>query len=171
MEPNDRPPLPADVDEFVQENGRTFMMTRRKDGMPTAHPMARFYAEGRVFLNMYSKSLKHHILERDPKITCLITNRGDAPDFKAVVYRGKARRVSIAETLADDAPLGIRIARTGSMEAAIEADGDLTRFAGEDHEDLRKRAKVMIQRIASETRVLWEVVPDQTEFLDRAREE
>ena len=171
MEPNDRPPMPAGVDEFVQENGRTFMITRRKDGMPTAHPMARFYAEGRVFLNMYSKSLKHHILERDPKITCLITNRWDAPDFKAVVYRGEARRVSIAETLADDAPLGIRIARTGSMEAAIAADGDLSRFAGEDRDDLRKRAKIMVQRIASETRVLWEVVPDQTEFLDRAREE
>jgi hypothetical protein len=163
--------MPADVDEFVQENGRTFMITRRKDGMPTAHPMARFYADGRLFLNMYSKSLKHHILERDPKITCLITNRWDAPDFRAAVYRGVARRVPLEETLADDAPLGIRIARTGSMEAALEADGDLSRFEGENRDDLRKRAKVMVQRIASETRVLWEVVPDETEFLDQAREQ
>jgi Pyridoxamine 5'-phosphate oxidase len=161
----------TEVDAFMDENGRTFMITRRKDGSPTAHPMAAFYGEGRLYLNMYHKSLKHRNLQRDPHITCLVTTPSDQEDFRAVVYRGRARMLSIEETLADDAPLGVQIARVGSMDGALRESGDTARFASEDPDDLRKRAKIMVQRIAKQTRVLWEVVPDQVEFLDGMREE
>jgi hypothetical protein len=160
-----------EVDAFMEENGRTFMITRRKDGSPTAHPMAGFYGEGRLYLNMYHKSLKHRNLQRDPRLTCLVSTPSDARDFRAVVYRGRARLLSIEETLADDAPPGVEIARVGSMDGALREGGDTARFASEDPDDLRKRAKIMVERIAKQTRVLWEVVPDQADFLDRLRGE
>jgi Pyridoxamine 5'-phosphate oxidase len=166
-----RAELDADVDAFMADNGRTFMITKRKDGSPTAHPMAGFYAEGRLYLNMYFKSLKHKNLQRDPRITCLVATPSDDEGFRAVVYRGRARNLSLEETLAEDAPLGVRIARVGSMEGALEAGGDTTRFTNEDPDDLRKRAKIMVQRIAKQTRVLWEVVPEQAEFLEQVRDE
>jgi hypothetical protein len=161
-----------EVDAFMNDFGRTFMITRRKGGSPTAHPMAGFYGEGRLYLNMYHKSLKHRNLQRDPDITCLVTTPSDQEDFRAVVYRGQARMLSIEETLADDAPLGVQIARVGSMEGALQTGGDTApRFANEDPDDLRKRAKIMVERIAKQTRVIWEVVPDQAEFLDQLRGE
>jgi Pyridoxamine 5'-phosphate oxidase len=161
----------SDVDGFMEENGRTFMITRRKDGSPTAHPMAGFYGDGHLYLNMYFKSLKHRNLQRDPRLTCLVTTPSDDETFRAVVYRGQARQLSIEETLADDAPAGVRIARVGSMDGALQQGGDTTRFASEDPDDLRKRAKIMVQRIAKQTRVLWEVVPDRAEFLEQVRGE
>jgi hypothetical protein len=58
------------------------------------------------------------------------------------------------------------------MEGALQAGGDTApRFANEDPDDLRKRAKIMVERIAKQTRVIWEVVPDQAEFLDQLRGE
>jgi Pyridoxamine 5'-phosphate oxidase len=160
-----------EVDAFMENNGRTIMVTRRKDGSPTAHPMAGFYGEGRLYLNMYHKSLKHRNLQRDPRITCLVTTPSDQDDFRAVVYRGRARMLSIEETLAEDAPLGVQIARVGSMEGALREGGDTDRFASEDPDDIRKRAKIMVERISKQTRILWEVVPDQAEFLDQVRDE
>jgi hypothetical protein len=167
----ERPPLPAEVDAFLEDNGRTFMVTKRSDGAPTAHPMARFYGEGRLYLNMYSKSMKHRNLQRDPRITCLVTTPSDSPSFRAAVYRGRARWLSIEETLADDAPLGVQIARVGSMDSALQAGGDTSRFASEDPDDLRKRAKILVERISKQTRVLWEVMPEENEFLDAVRGE
>ena len=161
----------GDVDSFLETNGRTFMMTRRKDGSPTIHPMAGFYGEGRLFLNMYSKSRKHRNLQRDPRITCLVTTPSDAEDFRAVVYRGHARALSPEETLGDDAPLGARVARVGSMGGVLQGDADQARFQSEDPDDLRKRAKVLVERIANQTRVLWEVVPDHPGFLEEQRSE
>jgi hypothetical protein len=133
--------------------------------------MARFYGDGHLYLNMYSKSLKHRNLERDPRITCLVATPSDAPDFRAVIYRGEARPLSIEETLADDAPPGVRIARVGSMDAALREGGDTARFASEDPDDLRKRAKIMVERISQQIRVLWEVKPDENEFLGAVRRE
>ena len=65
----------------------------------------------------------------------------------------------------------MRIARVGSMDGALEEGGDTSRFTSEDPDDLRKRAKIMVQRIAKQTRVLWEVVPQQAEFLEQVRGE
>jgi hypothetical protein len=161
----------ADIDAFMEENGRTFMITKRRDGSPTAHPMAGFYGEGRLYLNMYFKSLKHKNLQRDPRITCLVATPSDEEAFRAVVYRGRARNLTLEETLAEDAPVGVRVARVGSMDGALQDGGDTTRFTNEDPDDLRKRAKIMVQRIAKQTRVLWEVVPEQAEFLDQVRGE
>ena len=163
--------MSPDVDAFLEANQRTFMITRRKDGSPTAHPMARFYGDGRLYLNMYSKSLKQRNLQRDPRITCLVTTPSDAADLRAVVYRGRARQLGIEETLADDAPRGVRIARVGSMEGPLQGKADDSRFANEDPDDLRKRAKVMVERISSQTRVVWEIEPERAEFLDRVRAE
>jgi Pyridoxamine 5'-phosphate oxidase len=166
----ERAEVNPDVAAFMETNGRTFMMTKRRDGSPTAHPMAGFYSEGQLFLNMYFKSLKHRNLQRDPRITCLVTTPSDSETFRAVVYRGRARNLTIEETLAEDAPAGVQIARVGSMDGAL-GGGDTSRFAEEDPDDLRKRAKIMVERIAKQTRVLWEVIPEQAEFLEQVRGE
>lgn len=171
MNEDERAQLSSEADAFMEKNGRTFMITKRSDGSPTAHPMAGFYGEGRLYLNMYFKSLKHRNLQRDPHLTCLVTTPSDDEKFRALVYRGQARMLSLEETLAEGAPLGVRIARVGSMEAALQERGDTSRFASEDPDDLRKRAKIMVERIAKQTRVLWEVVPDRAEFLEQVRDE
>jgi hypothetical protein len=167
----ERAEVSPDVNAFMETNGRTFMITKRRDGSPTAHPMAGFYSEGQLFLNMYFKSLKHRNLQRDPRITCLVTTPSDNETFRAVVYRGRARNLTIEETLAEDAPAGVQIARVGSMDGALGGGGDTSRFAEEDPDDLRKRAKIMVERIAKQTRVLWEVIPEQAEFLEQVRGE
>jgi hypothetical protein len=163
--------VPDAEDAFLEANGRTFMITRRKDGFPSAHPMARFYAERRIFFNMYSTSVKDKNLTRDPGVSCLVTTPSDASDFRAVVFRGSGRKIPVADAAADDAPLGVRIARGGSMQTVLQRDGDMSRFAAEDPDDIKKRASVLLARVAAGVRVLWEVEPDQVAFLDQVRGE
>ncbi len=38
MSHHDHDPVPEDAQDFMKNNGRTFMITKRKDGSPTAHP-------------------------------------------------------------------------------------------------------------------------------------
>jgi Pyridoxamine 5'-phosphate oxidase len=160
-------PLDGEVDAFLKDNWRTFMITKRKDGSPTAHPMSRYYGEGRLLLNMYAKSVKHRNLERDSLVTCLVTTPSDAEEFRAVVYRGGARMLTIEETLADDAPQAVRMARIGSAEEAQRTRGDTSHPADEGFDDPRMRADVITDRIARRIRVVWEVVPEQTRFLEQ----
>lgn len=158
-----------DVDAFLTQNVRTFLISRRKDGFPTAHPMGRFYAEGRFFLNMYAKSVKARNLDSDPRITCLVTSPSDTENMEFAVLRGRARHVPRDETLAPDAAPGLRLARSGSMERVL-TEGDNTRFEHEDPTDLKKRATVMVERVAAGTRVVWEVHPDLVALFPSVRE-
>src|ERR1700722_9861625 len=99
--------IPDDLDAHIQASMRTFMVTRRKDGSPTCHPMARFYVDRGYYLNMYAASIKHKNLERDPRIAVLVTTNSDDPDFEAVLVRGRARLLPAEETLSEDAPPGV----------------------------------------------------------------
>ncbi len=84
-------PIPSEVNEFLENNSRTFLFTLRKDGWPTAHPMVGFYKQGRLSFSTYRKSVKTRNVERDDRIACLVTTRHDDPDFRAVVLRGRGR--------------------------------------------------------------------------------
>ena len=65
MSHHDHETVPEDAQDFMKNNGRTFMITKRKDGSPTAHPMASWYG-GFLYLNMYKASIKSKNLDRDP---------------------------------------------------------------------------------------------------------
>jgi nitroimidazol reductase NimA-like FMN-containing flavoprotein (pyridoxamine 5'-phosphate oxidase superfamily) len=164
-----RTPIPDDIDAHLERHGRTFIVTRRKDGSPTCHPMARFYADREMYLNMYATSVKHKNLSRDPRICCLITTESDDPDFRAVVVRGTARYLSPEETLADDASTAVRLARGIGMEGVKAVEDAPEKFTVEEPEDWLKRAAVMVERIRDGVRVLWEIVPDDVAWLDHAR--
>jgi hypothetical protein len=149
---------------------RTFMVTRRKDGSPTCHPMARFYADRGYYLNMYAASVKHKNLARDPRIAVLVTTNSDTPDFKAVLVRGRARLLPVDETLSPDAPSGVVAARGIGMEGVKSVEDAPEKFVHEDPDDWLKRAAIMVQRIRDQVRVIWQVEPDHAQWLTDVRE-
>jgi nitroimidazol reductase NimA-like FMN-containing flavoprotein (pyridoxamine 5'-phosphate oxidase superfamily) len=157
-----------DLNAHLEAYGRMFMVTRRKDGSPTCHPMARFYADREVYMNMYAASAKHRNLTRDDRITCLITTNSDDAEFRAVVLQGAARHMTPEETLASDRP-GARLARTIGMEGVKEVKDAPEKFVTEEPTDWLKRAAVMLERIRDGVRVLWHVEPKQAGFLDQVR--
>ncbi|MEO8697222.1 MAG: pyridoxamine 5'-phosphate oxidase family protein [Acidimicrobiales bacterium] len=166
---NDEHVIPDDVDQFIAAHKRTFMITRRKDGSPTCHPMARFYADRSYYMNMYASSVKHANLTRDPRVCCLVTTNSDEPELRAVVLRGTARQLPGAETLARDAPEGVVLARGIGMEGVKSVEDRPEKFEHEDAEDMFKRAAVMVERIRDEVRVLWQVTPVESAWLEDVR--
>jgi Pyridoxamine 5'-phosphate oxidase len=162
--------VPDELDAHIEANVRTFLVTHRKDGSPTCHPMARFYADRRYYMNMYASSVKHKNLERHPQVAVLVTNSSDTKDLKAVLVRGNARLLSIDETLADDAPAGVVLARGIGMEGVRRVEDAPEKFVGEDPDDWLKRAAVMVERIRDRVRVIWEVVPEHVDWLEDVRE-
>jgi hypothetical protein len=161
--------IPDDIDAHIDRSGRTFMITRRKDGSPTCHPMARFYADRGYYLNMYAASVKHKNLDRDPRIAVLVTTNSDDPDFEAVLVRGRARLLPAEETLSGDAPPGVVAARGIGMEGVKSVKDAPEKFVNEDPEDWLKRAAVMVQRIRDRVRVIWQVEPERTDWLSDVR--
>jgi general stress protein 26 len=84
-------PLPPDVLDFVRNNPRTFLISRRKDGSPTGHPMLCLIGDGRIQFSTYRKSVKVQNFQRDPTAACLATTKHDDPAFNAALVRGQAR--------------------------------------------------------------------------------
>ncbi len=158
-----------DVDQHIDACMRTFMVTKRKDGSPTCHPMARFYADRGFYLNMYASSIKHKNLERDPRVAVLVTTASDDPDFKAMLARGRARLLTADETLAEDAPPGVVAARGIGMEGVKKVEDAPEKFDNEDPVDWLKRAAIMVQRIRDRVRVIWEIVPEDASWLTDVR--
>jgi Pyridoxamine 5'-phosphate oxidase len=165
----DKDVIPDDVDAHIHASMRTFMVTRRKDGSPTCHPMARFYADRGYYLNMYAASIKHKNLERDPRIAVLVTTNSDNPDFRAVLLRGTARLLSADETLGDGVPRGVVEARGIGMEGVKSVEDAPEKFVSEEPEDWLKRAAVMVQRIRDRVRVIWQVQPTEASWLEDVR--
>ena len=54
MTTKSRAAIPDDMDDHIERSSRTFMVTRRKDGSPTCHPMARFYVTRSPVLHEYA---------------------------------------------------------------------------------------------------------------------
>ncbi|HWL41881.1 MAG TPA: pyridoxamine 5'-phosphate oxidase family protein [Ilumatobacter sp.] len=154
--------------DHIDQHGRTFLVTLRKDGSPTCHPMARFHARGELYLNMYASSAKHRNLTRNPRVCCLVATRSGAERFEAVALSGEAREVPLEETLADDPTPGVRAARSMGMDG-VSLERDPQRFQHEDPADLLKRVHVMLERIRSGSRLLWQMPVEQIDFLRESR--
>jgi hypothetical protein len=167
----DRPEIPDDIDEFLEgsKGKRMFMVTLRKDGSPTCHPMARFYNDRMYLLNMYAASQKHKNLDRDPRIFCLSTEASDAAEMRPAMWRGHARLVDADETLSRDAPKAVVEARGIGMEGVKAVEDAPEKFLTEEPTDWLKRASVMVERIRDRVRLLWEIVPEQVDWLKNTR--
>ena len=160
-------PVPREVDEFIAKTTRCFMVTLRKDGSPTAHPMGGFSGGG-LFLNMYRESVKAKILFRDPRICCLVTTASDAPDFQAIAYRGQARFVPIEE----DATGRQGLERARNPYATSEERTRAARSATpDDPEEARRRLSAVNERVKAGIRIVFEVVPEDAAFLQKVRGE
>jgi len=157
---SDRSAIPESAASFMAHQRRTFMITLRKDGSPTVHPMAGFFG-GALYLNTYAASAKAKNLERDPRICCVLTNPSDARDFEAAVYRGRARLLPVEEVFADRVPEGLAWARNprsqGSQaqpEIPPEAERKIGQTAG---------------RLKRGVRAIFEIVPEEVDMIGNLR--
>ena len=150
---------PEDAQRFMQNNRRTFMITKRKDGSPTAHPMASWYG-GELYLNMYRASIKSKNLDRDDRICCVVTNRSDDKDLEAAVHRGNARMLSADEVVAGQVTQGLAWARNpssgGSQDQPDVPDED-KRKIGDTAGRIKRGVRVIYEIKASEAGLIQNV--------------
>ena len=77
--------LPQAVVDHMESYSRSFLLSRRKDGSPTAHPMTALVSEGRISFNTYRKSAKTRNIELDPRMGAVLLN-GYEPTAAADVH-------------------------------------------------------------------------------------
>ncbi len=165
----DRIPIPDAEDAFMEKNQRCFMLTLRKDGSPTGHPMAGFYGGG-LWLNMYRVSQKAKNLFRDPSITCVMTTPSDTPNFRGVFFRGYAQELTPEETVAEDAPPGMKRGRAPLGVSEERSERAAPKDAPpDDPAEAKRRLTATAERVAAGTRMLFEVFPQQVDFLEDLR--
>lgn len=88
--------IPPEALAFLQGHRRIFVLTRRKDGAPTIHPMTGEWRDNALYVNTYRKSQKVLNAQRDPRIAYLVTSDDADVPFGAVNVRGTA---SIVESV------------------------------------------------------------------------
>ena len=134
--------IPDDVAAFLGRHTRAFLLTRRRDGSPTIHPMTAFFADGRTTMTTYRKSVKARNVERDPRAACLVVNGYGRSDVRGVLVRGRAAL------------------RPGVMEAPARGASGAPRVSG----DVSAR---IADRMASGKRVFLDVAPDEVAVVQR----
>ena len=70
--------LPAEVREHLERHSRSFLLTLRPDGSPTAHPMTALVEEGGLVFNTYRKSAKARNVERDSRVGVVLLDGYDS---------------------------------------------------------------------------------------------
>jgi general stress protein 26 len=91
------PELGPGVETFLESAGRGFLVTRRRDGSPTAHPLTPLWADGAIHFNTYRKSAKVRNVLRHERVACVVTSADDDPAYFAVECRGTARVLDLEE--------------------------------------------------------------------------
>ncbi len=157
----DRPAIPQDASQFLESNHRTFMITLRKDGSPTGHPMAGFFG-GSLYMNMYGASVKAKNLERDDRICCVVTNPSEAKDFQGAIYRGKARLVPVEEVFAKEVSKGLAWVRNPRSQGSQEQPD----VPPEDQRKIGDTAG----RIQRGLRSIFEIIPEEVGMIEELRE-
>jgi hypothetical protein len=139
-------PIPDDVAAFLARHTRVFLLTRRRDGGPTVHPMTGFFADGRVTMSTYRKSAKARNVERDARASCLVVNGYGKDQVRGALVRGRGS-LRAAATAAVPAA-----APTPTSDAPKVSSGVAGRVA---------------ERMASGKRIFLDVEPDDAEFVQR----
>ena len=134
--------IPDEVAAFLGRHTRMFLLTRRRDGAPTIHPMTGFFADGRITMTTYRKSAKARNVERDERAACLVVNGYGHADVRGALVRGRGRL------------------REGTM--AVPADSASAAPKVSDSVTAR-----VADRMASGKRIFLDVEPDDARFVDR----
>lgn len=117
--------IPDDVAAFLARHTRAYLLTRRRDGSPTIHPMTAFYADGRMTMTTYRKSAKARNVERDERAACLVLSAYGSADVRAVLVGGRARlrQATIAALPVEDgaAPAKVPDAVAARVAARMES--------------------------------------------------
>ena len=74
--------LPVEVREHLERHSRSFLLTLRADGSPTAHPMTALLEQDRLVFNTYRKSAKARNVERDHRVGVVLLEGYD-PEAEA----------------------------------------------------------------------------------------
>ena len=91
-------PVPPETEAFLKEHTRTFILTLRKDGSPTGHPMTGWYDEGRMRVTTYRKSHKTRNAQRDERTSWVVLNGYESEDdVHAVEFKGVNRVVEATQ--------------------------------------------------------------------------
>jgi len=157
----DGPAISDDVAEFMRGTRRAFMITVRKDGSPTCHPMAGFYGGGALYLNMYRASAKAKNLGRDNRICCVLATPYGAEQFAGAVYKGRARELPVDEVFADEVPEGLawaRNPRSGGSQEKPDIPPEEERKIGDT-----------AGRVMRGLRIIFEISPDQVGMVQDLR--
>src|SRR5262245_60299068 len=142
--------IPDDVAAFLGRHTRAFLLTRRRDGSPTIHPMTAFFADGRMTMSTYRKSAKARNVERDERAACLVVNGYGKDDVSAVLVRGRGR---------------LRQATMAAMPTAERSEPDASP-PPKVSDDVTARVAA---RMASGKRIFLDVEPDRVDGVQRLR--
>jgi hypothetical protein len=145
--------IPDDVAAFLGRHTRVFLLTRRRDGSPTIHPMTAFFTDGRVTMTTYRKSAKARNVERDERAACLVVNGYGKDDVRAVLVRGRGR---------------LRQATLAALPAVERAEPHDAGHSPKVSDDVTARVAA---RMASGKRVFLDVEPDRVDGVQRLRTE
>jgi hypothetical protein len=135
-------PVPDDVAAFLARHTRAFLLTRRRDGAPTIHPMTAFFADGRTTMSTYRKSAKARNVERDPRASCLVVNGYGKTDVRGALVRGRASLRAAATT-----PPAATASEAPKVSAGV--------------------AGRVAERMATGKRVFLDVEPEEATFVQR----
>ena len=141
--------IPDDLAAFLGRHTRAFLLTRRRDGSPTIHPMTAFFADGRMTMSTYRKSAKARNVERDDRAACLVVNGYAKTDVRAVLVRGRGR---------------LRQATFAALPAAERPPADESGQAPKVSGEVTARVAA---RMASGKRVFLDVEPDRVDPVQR----
>jgi nitroimidazol reductase NimA-like FMN-containing flavoprotein (pyridoxamine 5'-phosphate oxidase superfamily) len=139
-------PVSEEIEAFLRDNTRTFLMTRRRDGWPTGYPMVGLWADGALWFNTYRKSAKVKNIERDPRVCCLVTTNDHGGGAPAVLVHGTAAVVDSGSP-------------SGAGNRATQS-GDLGTVPAQVIGTVQ-------ERLASGKRVMVRVIPERAEFMVR----
>ena len=135
-----------DVDAFLTNHTRTMLVTLRRDGSPTVHPMIGLWRDGALWLNAYGRSAKVRNLERDPRVCCMVLAGEDQLLPPAVVLRGEAEVMPPGTALPGGPIDDASVARPRGV-----SEGIVTKVA---------------DRVAMSKRLLVRVAPGELRMLD-----
>lgn len=83
-----KPPLPAELDAFLQQPNPAVIASVRPDGSPHSAATWYLWEGGRVLVNMEDSRKRLDYLRRDPRVSITILGRGD-DWYHQVTLRGR----------------------------------------------------------------------------------
>lgn len=141
------------VEAFLRNHPRAFLLTLRRDGSPTGHPMTAIFRGGVLYFNTYRRSAKVKNIERDPRVSCLVTTMDDDPEPRGVVLDGTAEILpgdALPSFAAGSSPGAARLPKERGV-----SEGVLSRI----EERLRSGKRVLVRITPERVRTFGRIGP------------